>query len=190
MVCRAEPFLLISRLGAGATDVERRVSHDSDNDFRAFVVASRRRLVHLADLLTGDRGRAEGLAQHALVRTYLAWSRVRHGDPEAYARRVVINANVDWWRRRSWREQLGASVPELAMRNDHVDDFARRDAVRALAALTPRERAVIALRFYCQLSENEAAREIGCAVGTVTSTTARALAKLRNSPHVQREVTR
>jgi len=167
------------------------VTRDNDDDFRAFVMASQHRLVHLADLLSGDRGRAEDLTQQALVRTYLAWSRLRDRDPEAYARRVIINANIDWWRKKPWREQLTSSLPELGRGDDHAADVAQRDAVlRALAALTTRERVVIALRFYCQLSENEVAREMGSAVGTVKSTTARALAKLRDSPHIQREVTR
>jgi RNA polymerase sigma-70 factor (sigma-E family) len=167
------------------------VTQHDDDDFGAFVVACRHRLIHLADLLSGDRGRAEDLVQHALVRTYVAWSRVRDGNPESYARKIVVNANIDWWRRRPWRERLTSDVPEHTTHPDHANDLAHRDAVlRALAQLSPRERTVIALRYYYQLSEVEVAREIGCAVGTVKSTTARALTKLRNNPHIQHEVAR
>lgn len=165
--------------------MDRGTRHD---DFRAFVVGSQHRLLRLADMLTGDRSRAEDLLQQAYVKTFLAWRRVR-GDPEPYTRRVIVNANTDWWRRRPWRERLYDSVPDPPASGDHPGDFARREVVlAALSLLTARERRVIVLRYYCDLSEQEIARELGCAVGTVKSTAARALGKLRDNPTLQPEV--
>lgn len=159
-----------------------------DDDFRTFVVGSQGRLLHIADLMTGDRGRAEDLVQHALTKTYLAWRRVRDGNPEAYARTVMLNARTDWWRRRTWREQAVGSVPDRPLNDDHAEQLAQRDAVRqALAQLTARERAVVVLRHCVGLTEAQTATELGCAIGTVKSTAARALAKLRADETLRRE---
>lgn len=161
----------------------------SEADFAAFVRGSQQRLVRYADMLCGDRGRAEDLVQHALLKTFLAWRRVAAGNPEAYARTVVSHAYVDWWRRRTWRETPTDQIPEPRAaigQPDHADSLARRDTVlRALAQLTPRERAMVSLRHLYGLSEAEVARELGCAVGTVKSGTARALGKLRADPLLQ-----
>jgi len=155
-----------------------------DDEFAAFVRGAQRRLVRYADMLCGDRGRAEDLVQHALLKTYLAWRRVGAGNPEAYARTVVSHAYVDWWRRRTWRETPTGELPEPATpHTDHADALARRDIVmRALSQLSPRERAMVSLRHLYGLSEAEVARELGCPIGTVKSGTARALAKLRADP--------
>lgn len=155
-----------------------------DDEFAAFVRGAQRRLVRYADMLCGDRGRAEDLVQHALLKTYLAWRRVGAGNPEAYARTVVSHAYVDWWRRRTWRETPTGELPEQAApHTDHADALARRDIVmRALSQLSPRERAMVSLRHLYGLSEAEVARELGCPIGTVKSGTARALAKLRADP--------
>jgi RNA polymerase sigma-70 factor (sigma-E family) len=162
---------------------------DRDEEFRAFVVGSQSRLLRLADMLTGDRGRAEDLVQHAYVKTYLAWRRVGLDNPERYARRVIANANIDWWRRRPWRERSDVDMPDRPAPDDHADDHARRRLVLdALSQLTVRERRVVVLRYYCDLSEQDVARELGCALGTVKSTAARALAKLKNDPALRPEV--
>jgi len=166
------------------------MTDQTDQEFADFATSVQGRLLRLADLLCGDRGRAEDLVQHALIKVYLAWPKLRTGDPESYGRTVITRANIDWWRRQHWRERpSGAALPEPAgTSGEHAADLAQRDAVlRALACLTAKERAVIALRYYCDLSEAEAAREAGIAVGTVKSTCARALAKLKNSPHLQEE---
>lgn len=168
-----------------------RVAHGppTPDDFADFVKGSQRRLIHLADLLTGDRGRAEDLVQHALVKVHLSWPRLRSGNPEAYARTVLVHASVDLWRRRRWVEESDTKLMERPAPADHAADLAQRDAVmRALALLTRRERAVLVLRYYADLSELEIAREIGCRTGTVKSTSARAIAKLRGSPHLQQEI--
>jgi RNA polymerase sigma-70 factor (sigma-E family) len=160
----------------------------ADDGFDAFVRAAQSRLVRYADLLCGDRGRAEDLVQHALVKTYLAWSRVAGGNPETYARTVISHANIDWWRRRRWRETPTEVVPDRATGADHATDYVRRDAVmRALGKLTRRERSMVVLRFLYGMTEPEVAAELGCAVGTVKSGTARGLAKLRTQPELQGE---
>jgi RNA polymerase sigma-70 factor (sigma-E family) len=154
----------------------------ADDGFTEFAQACQTRLIRYADLLCGDRGRAEDLVQHALVKVYLAWSRLRDGNPEAYARTVVTRAHVDWWRRKASLEAVTDTVAERAADEDFVAALTRRDAVmRALSALTARERAVMVLKYLYDLPEAAVAAEIGCSVGTVKSAGSRALAKLRTS---------
>lgn len=162
-------------MGGGAVD-------DRTNEsFHAFVVARWASLVRTAYLVTGDTGIAEDCAQDALVSVHRHWARLDHvGNPEAYARRVVINAALSWRRRRRTRElPLGAAdgVPaprDPALRLDP-------DLATALRQLPPRMRAVVVLRFVEDLSEAETAVALSCAVGTVKSTAHRGLAKLRRS---------
>jgi RNA polymerase sigma-70 factor (sigma-E family) len=121
--------------------------------------------------------------QTALARAYLRWDRIRADDPTAYVRRVLFTAHADWWRRKWRHEYPTGELPEQVAPGDHADEHAERDRLRlALAALTPRERAVVVLRFYEDLSERETAAALGIAVGTVKSSCARALTKLRTSP--------
>ena len=168
----------------------RRRNADSDeSSFRAFVDDSQRSLLRVAELLTGgDRGRAEDLVQHALVKTYLAWSRVGGGRPEAYARAIIVNAHRDFWRRQIWREKSVASLPETGDGRHHADDAARRLTIlNALRCLTTKERTVVVLRYYADLSEADAAQAMGVAIGTVKSTHARALARLLANGHLLAE---
>lgn len=147
----------------------------------AFVRGAQGSLLQLAWLLTGDVHRAEELVQDTLVRSYGAWPRIRHGDPFAYTRRVLVNAKIDSWRRRR-NERLverapdpDGAAPDLTAGVDH-----RLAVVAALRTLSPRERAVLVLRYLVDLSEADTADELGVSVGTVKSTASRALAKLRN----------
>jgi hypothetical protein len=87
-------------------------------DFADFVRSSQAKMVRLAELLTGDRGRAEDLAQDGYAKAYAAWARIRGGDPQAYVRRCIVNAQTDWWRRRTWREQPRPLVPDQPERAD------------------------------------------------------------------------
>ena len=149
-----------------------------DQEFRAFVVARRPALLRLATLLSaGDEHLAEDLVQTALTRLYVAWRRVeRDQGPEAYARRILVNAVVDE-RRRAWRrsETSRADLPEVAAPTGTVED---RDVVRsALAALGPRMRAAVVLRHWYDVAE--CAALLGCSEGTVKSQTARGLDRLR-----------
>jgi RNA polymerase sigma-70 factor (sigma-E family) len=152
-----------------------------DAEYVEFVRGRGQSLLRAAVVLTGDQGLAEDLVQSALARTHLAWNRLADkGNAEAYARRVMYHLQVDWWRRKRFRESMPGLVPDVLSVGDVADAVIARDAVaRALRALTPKQRAVIVLRFFEDLSETEAASVLGCSVGTVKSQTFKALAKLR-----------
>lgn len=161
------------------------VQLSDDQDFVVFVAARSRRLLHAGDLLTGDRARAEDLVQQALARAYVRWGSIRDGNPEAYVRKAMLNAYLDWWRRLRWREMPENAAGQGSQGEDLAVDVVRRDAVRqALAVLTRKERAVIVLRYWFDLSEAQIADELNIAPGTVKSTAARALKRLRGSEHV------
>lgn len=150
-----------------------------DEEFVDFARASYGGLRHAGFLLTGDRHAAEDAAQAALVRTYAAWSRVRRDDAFAYARRVLVNYLTDRWRRRL-REYPTDDLPEQTPGPDPADEVALRHWLTgALATLTVRERAVVVMRYLFDLPEATVARDLGVTVGTVKSTSSRALTKLR-----------
>ena len=137
-------------------------------------------LVRFAVALTGERGLAEDVVQEVLIRAYGRWSRIAALDrPEAYLRRMVTNEYLSW--RRRWAHV--SSQPEsgeVAEPADHAQDHAERDALtRELARLSRRARAVLVLRYYEQLTDNEIAEVLSCPPGTVRSLASRALATLR-----------
>ncbi|HYN97373.1 MAG TPA: SigE family RNA polymerase sigma factor [Pilimelia sp.] len=152
-----------------------------DRDFDAFVQSRSAGLVRMAYLLTYDRGHAEDLVQSALLRTLRHWRRVRNA-PDAYARKVLLNLALD--RRRSLRRRP-AEFPLPDGDAAHPPDLSAAgmgDRVmlsQALTLLPVRQRQVVVLRFYADLSVADAADLLGCSVGTVKSTTAKALARLR-----------
>ncbi|WP_375486010.1 SigE family RNA polymerase sigma factor [uncultured Jatrophihabitans sp.] len=151
--------------------------HD-EAGFRAFVEAEGATLQHAARLLTGDHHRAEDLVQTALTRVYLKWSRI--DAPLAYARRALVSAHIDASRRRWWGERPTAELPEPEVADSASYAYDLRDELRRLLAeLSPRERAVVVLRFYCDLSERDTADTLGIPLGTVKSSCARALARMR-----------
>ena len=171
---------LASREGAAVARVGR---HSAEEEFAEFVAAHHARLLQLADLLIGDRTRAEDLLQTVLIRTYLRWSTVRQASPLGYVRTALTNARTDWWRRGAHRERPVAALPDVSAAPDHAGQVVGRDAIqRSLATLTTRERAVVVLRYFEDLSEAEIAATLGIAPGTVKSACARALTKLRVSP--------
>ena len=150
-----------------------------DEEFAEFAEACSPRLLHAAYLLTGNRHTAEDAAQTALVRTYVAWSRVRRADAFAYARQVLVNHVTDRWRLRG-REYATDDVPERPERADVAEEVTmRRWLIGVLASLTARERAVLVMRYFFDLPEVSVAHELRISVGTVKSTSSRALAKLR-----------
>ena len=154
--------------------------------FAQFVEARERALQRTAWLLTGDWALAEDLVQTALARAWPRWERIRRRDnPEIYVRRVMVNTWATW-RRRRWRDELAsAAVPDTPAAGDMAAEVAMRAAVRgALGSLTGRQRAVLVLRVYDDLSEAQVAQVLDCAVGTVKSTMARAVAKLREDPRL------
>jgi RNA polymerase sigma-70 factor (sigma-E family) len=148
-----------------------------DAAFRTFVETNGATLLHAARLLTGDHHRGEDLVQTALTRVYLRWDRI--DAPLAYARKALVTAHIDSTRRRWWGEKPTETLPEVAA-DDGAGSADERDELRRLlAGLSPKERAVIVLRYYCDLSEHDAAATLGVPVGTVKSTCSRALARLR-----------
>jgi RNA polymerase sigma-70 factor (sigma-E family) len=160
------------------TDAARSRPLDRRVDFDEFVRARVAALGRVAYLLTGDRHHAEDLVQVTLERCAVHWHRL--DDPDAYARRVLYSRAVSWWRvrRRRRGEVLTDRPPEPAA--GPAGDLDLRVVLQlALARLTPRQRAVLVLRFYEDLSERETARLLDVTVGTVKSQTRHALRRLR-----------
>jgi RNA polymerase sigma-70 factor (sigma-E family) len=136
-------------------------------------------LLATAVLLTGSRAAGEDLLQAALERLMRAWRRVSE-DREGYLRRTMYHLAVDRWRLRRRRPEVVATV-EPPTQSDGTDRYDLRDVlIWALATLPPRQRAVLVLRYWEQLSEAEAASALGCSVGTVKSSASRGLARLRS----------
>jgi RNA polymerase sigma-70 factor (sigma-E family) len=149
--------------------------------FEEFAAAHSAGLINLALMVSGDRGRAEDAAQEALVRIYQRWSRL--DDPLAYARRTVVNATRDDWRRAERATRAYHDAGQLA-RLEEADEIEapvlQRDALMtALGALPHRQRAVVVLRYLSELTEAETAAVLEISVGTVKSQTFHALARLR-----------
>lgn len=154
-----------------------------DADFEQFVRARSTALLRTAFLLTGDRGAAEDLLQNALLRVARHWSTARSA-PDAYARTVLVNLSHDR-RRALFRRPREAPLPpdaDLMIGVDqNLDRVAERgEMVRALAALPIRQRQVLVLRYFEDLSVEETARLLRCTTGTVKSHASRGLARLRS----------
>lgn len=150
----------------------------SDAEYTEFVHASWPALYRTAYLMMGDRGLAEDLVQTALAKTYASWGRVRDlGAARAYARTTMVNTATSWFRKKGWRnEQPTEHLREQAYDEDPTT---RPALMEALAQLPLRQRAVVVLRFYDDLSVAETAHALGCAEGTVKSQTSDALNALR-----------
>jgi RNA polymerase sigma-70 factor (sigma-E family) len=156
-----------------------------DADFRNFVRAREHALLRTAYLLTGDRQTAEDLVQNALGKAVRHWSSIRAPAAlEGYVRRIMYRDQVSAWRLRPSREVLAETVPEPRSVDrsgpyDQVDD---RETLRtAMLKLGRRQRTVLVLRFYEDLTEEQVAAFLGISVGTVKSQTARALQNLRRA---------
>nr|WP_179478940.1 SigE family RNA polymerase sigma factor [Allobranchiibius huperziae] len=149
-------------------------------EFERFVRVSSPGLLRTAWLLCGDSHRAEEMVQESLERVYLRWGRVRRGgQPLAYTRRVLININTDRWRR-SHKEVLtyDGSIDETpAVGGGWIED--RDQVIRLLRLLPPREREVVVLRHYADVSERDVADMLQISVGTVKSSASRGLSTLR-----------
>ncbi|MFI7023156.1 SigE family RNA polymerase sigma factor [Micromonospora sp. NPDC049900] len=155
-------------------------SNPLEDEFRDFVTARSAALLRTAYLLTGDWGTAEDLLQTALTKTYLAWKRLGGIEAiEPYARRVMVNTSTSWWRRRWHGERPTEVLPERAAA-DTIEQQLDRDVLwRHLRALPARQRAVLVLRYYEDMSEAQTAALLEISPGTVKSQTSRALATLR-----------
>jgi RNA polymerase sigma-70 factor (sigma-E family) len=155
---------------------------DLDEDFAEFVANRQRSLVGFAHLLCGNHHDAQDMVQTALARTFLKWPRLRQDsyNVEAYVRRAIINESTSLWRR-AWkrREHSTDAPPERIQHSeaDEIDDATWEYVVR----LPPRQRAVIALRYYEDLSVADTAAALHCSEGTVKSQTFKALGNLRKA---------
>lgn len=135
----------------------------ADAEFTAFVAGATPELSRIAWYLTGDAERAKELVQASLVKTYLAWSRVRDGEAVAYTRRVMVNHRTDQWRRR--RFEVLSADPTAYGGVDMDDPIHRSDLVGSLVQrlrmLPVQQRRVVILRYYCDLSERDVAQRAG-----------------------------
>jgi len=154
---------------------------DRDADFSAYLAARQPALLRTAYLLTGSRADAEDLLQTSMAKLYLAWDRVREREAvDAYARRIMVNEHNSLWRRAWKRQEIAVDeVPEREAHEDRYDDG--RDAAlwSFVQSLPRRQRAIVVLRYYEELTEAETADMLGISVGTVKSQCSRALAALR-----------
>lgn len=157
---------------------------EQEDRFQEFVRARWSHLVRTAYLLTGDAHLAEDLTQTALAKAYRSWRRVSGSDnPEAYVRRMLVTCNSDRFRKRRVKESLTDAPPEVAGRDEAVARVDERGVLLgALAGLPPRQRAVVVMRYWEDLSELEVAEVLGCSQGTVKSQASKGLAKLRTYP--------
>lgn len=149
------------------------------SEFDRFVTESSPRLLRSAFLLTHDWAAAEDLLQTSLTKAWFVWRRM-HGNPEPYLRKIMYHTYVSWWRRASFGERPVEAVPEHSRSDDAQARVDERDEVwRALGRLPRRQRAVLVLRFFEDLSEAQTAELLEISVGTVKSQTAKGLARLR-----------
>lgn len=161
----------------------------SEQSYCDYVIARRPALIREAYLLVGDVHLAEDLVQTALAKAYVAWHRVAASHaPDAYVRRILINANISRRRRRRVAEVLTAVPTDQAQAPGPGLESAM--VIQALMALPQRQRAAIVLRFWDDLPESAVAELMGCSVGTVRTHTARAMAKLRTHPELRQLTTR
>lgn len=151
--------------------------------FEDYAAEQGQSLFRLAYVLTNDAHRAEDLTQTALVDAYRHWRKVEAArNPHAYVRRLLVNAHLDWHRRRSSTERptdTAASEPSVVA--DPAEGVATRDQLRRmLATLAPRARTALVLRYYADLDDSAIADAMGVSASTVRATTSRALATLRD----------
>jgi RNA polymerase sigma-70 factor (sigma-E family) len=158
----------------------------SDPDFRDYVRTRSRALVRTAYLLTGNLADAEDLVQSALAKTYVAWDRIEdRGALDGYVRRAIINTHISWWRRRRVQEFPTDELPDQAVADHATSSDLQETMRRAVDRLPQRMRAAVLLRYYDDMTEAEVAEVLGVSLGTVKSTVARAVAKLRIDADLQ-----
>ena len=153
---------------------------DKDSDFSEYMAARQAALYRTAYLLAGDHASAEDLLQNAFAKLYLSWDKVRDREAlDGYVRRIMVNENNSLWRR-AWkrREHSTDTMPETGA-HESYDDGLGGALWSYISTLSPKQRSVVVLRYYEQLSEAEIANVLGISVGTVKSQASRALASLR-----------
>jgi RNA polymerase sigma-70 factor (sigma-E family) len=158
-----------------------------DAEFEQYMAARQPSLLRTAYLLTGDRHAAEDLVQTSLAKLYLSWDKVQRRElVDGYVRRIMVNENNSLWRR-AWkrREVTTDSIPDQVGVDDRHDHGERSALWEFVQTLPRKQRAVVVLRYYEDLSEAEVAEILGISVGTVKSQSSRALAALRSRVHTQ-----
>ncbi len=149
-----------------------------DPSFTEYVRARQQRFARIAYLICGDEHRAHDLVQEALVKLATRWHRLADENPDAYVRRILYRDNVSWWRR-TRGEVVVAALPERGVTGGQDGAELRLDLVEALRRLTAKQRAVVVVRYFDDLTEADAADVLGVSVGTVKSQTHAALRRLR-----------
>jgi RNA polymerase sigma-70 factor (sigma-E family) len=148
-------------------------------EFTRWARARQSHLLRASLLFTGgDRARAEDLVQEALAKVAMRWSRLRGSSPDAYARTVMYHDHVSWWRKRRHEVLTAYDVDAVT---DVGEPERRILLLAALRVLTPRQRAVVVLRYFEDLTERQAAEVLGVSVGTVKSQTHLSLRRLREA---------
>ncbi|MCA2224550.1 MULTISPECIES: SigE family RNA polymerase sigma factor [Nonomuraea] len=155
------------------------MTDEDETAFDEFLAARSTSLLRTAILVCGATHHdAEDLVQHALEKVYRHWPRIRHDNPEAYARKVLVNAAISRARRRRVVQEITfARPPDTAAKSPDLD--LRDTLIEELRRLPPKMRAVIVLRYWEDQSESATASLLGCSLGTVKSQAARGLAKIR-----------
>lgn len=163
------------------------VDEADEREFRQYVLDRRDKLLREAYLLVGDVHLAEDLVQSTLAKVYVSWRRVTACEvPDAYVRRILINADRSARRRRRVGELLTGSVPEVFAVAQGPEAGDRLDVILALQTLPKRQRTAVVLRYWADLPEAEVAEVMGCSIGTVRSQAFRGLEKLRAEPAMRR----
>ena len=149
-------------------------------EFEEYVRTRQDALLRSARRLVGDPLAAQDLLQTALLRTYHRWERIADKQlADAYLRRVMINTRTEWWRTRKLQEVLTAQLPDATVEDATVQHADRTLLIDALKVLAPKQRSVVVLRYWEQMTTQETAAALGMSAGTVKSTLHRALARLR-----------
>ncbi|MEV4560533.1 SigE family RNA polymerase sigma factor [Kitasatospora sp. NPDC049285] len=153
-----------------------------DEEFTAFVASRTVWLRKVAYLLCADWHRADDLVQESITKLYVHWGRVgRAENRDGYARTVLVNTFLSEQRTGWWRRTRPSAEPGAAVVAGGADLALSLDVREALAALPPRQRATVVLRYFCDLTVEQTAAELGCSSGNVKSQSSRALATLRRS---------
>lgn len=163
-----------------------------DAEFEQYMAARQPALLRTAYLLTGDQHSAEDLVQTSLAKLYLSWDKVQRRElVDGYVRRIMVNEHNSLWRR-AWKRQEFATdtIPDHTGVEDRPDHGERSALWEFVQTLPRKQRAVVVLRYYEDLSEAEVADILGISVGTVKSQSSRALAALRERVHTQPMLTR
>ncbi|NHB84047.1 SigE family RNA polymerase sigma factor [Tessaracoccus sp. HDW20] len=171
---------------------EASVGERLEHGFTEFVATHGAQLRRTAHLLTGGACGADDLVQDTLVKAWLAWRRIDPSTASAYVRRIMVNLATDRWRRRRYESFPGefAGRPDERSTRDFEASDDRSFILAQLGTLSARERAIIVLRYYHDLTEADVAETLGCSVGTVKSTASRALARLRSRAEAASYTTR